>query len=98
MNESRRKTPVKRFRINDKISAVASASPDPLVRQVRNNLEAFECSEVIGSRYVWKYLPDDAFVAICDKPTAIEASVKAIATRAVNRTLSITLICFATTI
>jgi hypothetical protein len=61
MIESRRKIPVKRFWLNDKITAIASASPDPLVREVLKILEAFECSDLIGSRYVWKYLPDDAF-------------------------------------
>lgn len=52
MIESRRKIPVKRFRLNDKITAIASARPDPLVRGIVKILEEFECSEVIGSRYV----------------------------------------------
>ncbi len=76
---SRRKTPVKRFRLNNKISSIASASPDPIVREAIKILEAFECSQVIGSRYVWKYLPDDAFTAICNKP--------GMSVRVMNRTL-----------
>lgn len=79
MIESRRKTPVKRFRLNDKISSIASAHPDPIVREVLKVLEAFESSEVIGSKYVWKYLPDDAFTVICNKP--------GMGVRMMNRTL-----------
>jgi hypothetical protein len=73
------KTPVKRFRLNDKMSSIVVASPDPIVRDVCKVLEAFEYSEVIGSRYVWKSLPDDAFAAICEQP--------GMSVRMMNRTL-----------
>jgi hypothetical protein len=78
MIEPGRKTPVKRFRLNDKISATANANRDPIVREVRKVLEAFERSEVTGSRYVWKYLPDDAFTVICKPGMSV---------RTMNRTL-----------
>ena len=64
----RRKPPIKRFQLNDKMSSIVSASPDPIVRDLLKVLEAFEYAEAIGSRFVWKYLPDDAFNEICNKP------------------------------
>jgi hypothetical protein len=68
MMPPRRKPHIKRFQLNDKMSSIVSASPDPIVRDLLKVLEAFEYAEAIGSRFVWKYLPDDAFNEICNKP------------------------------
>jgi hypothetical protein len=71
--------PSKRFRLNAKMCSIAAASGDALVRNVPKVLEAFEFSEVTGQRYFWKYLPDDAFGLICNRP--------GVSVRTMNRTL-----------
>ena len=59
----------KRFQLNDMMSKIAEASPDPVARTVCKVLQAFgSSSEVIGRKYFWKYLPDEAYSAICKKP------------------------------
>ncbi|HEX3885380.1 MAG TPA: hypothetical protein VHW66_22190 [Stellaceae bacterium] len=58
---------------------IADASPDPIARDVCKVLQAFGYSEVIGKKYFWKYLSDEAFSAICKKP--------GMSVRTMNRTL-----------
>jgi hypothetical protein len=43
---------------------VASYSTDPIIRDVQKTLELFQFSEVVGTRYSWKYLPDEKFTQI----------------------------------
>jgi hypothetical protein len=56
--------PRKRFRLNAKMRLVATHSTDPMVRGAQNALEALEFSEVLGTRYSWKYLPDEKFTEL----------------------------------
>ena len=79
MVSSGAKAPREQFQLKEKMLAIAGASPDPITRQVRTVLEAFAYSEAIGRRYFWKYLPDEAFTAICNK--------QGINFRTTNRTL-----------
>lgn len=60
----------KRFRLNARMCHIASESDDPVVRTVRRTLDEFEYSHVVGIRYAWKYLPDEAFQQLCLQFTA----------------------------
>jgi hypothetical protein len=53
--------PTKRFRLSEEIIALVNHSADPIIRDVEKILIEFEYSEILGTTYVWKYLPDEAF-------------------------------------
>lgn len=61
MPSSSRKQPTKRFRLSAKMRSIADASADPVIQSTHKALEEFEYSEVVGTRYGWKYLSDEAF-------------------------------------
>jgi hypothetical protein len=63
-----RRKPTKRFRLSEEMLTLADRSADPIVRNVKKILAEFEYTEILGTRYVWKYLPDDAFSRIYAGP------------------------------
>src|SRR5262249_9647795 len=63
-----RKLPSQKSRLSDGMRSIASSSRDDMVRLTPKMLEEFEYSEVVGERYVWKYLPDENFRTTYDRP------------------------------
>jgi hypothetical protein len=49
------------FRLNDKIRTAARSSKEHFVNDAQESLKAFEGLHVIGTKYNWRYLPDDVF-------------------------------------
>lgn len=59
---SRRAARIERhFRLNDKVRTASRSSNEHFVRDVQDILKDFELSQVIGTKYNWRYLPDDVF-------------------------------------
>ena len=49
------------FRLNDKIRTASRSSKEHFVHNAQDILRDFEFSHVLGTKYNWRYLPDDVF-------------------------------------
>jgi hypothetical protein len=49
------------FRLNDAIRTASRSSKEHFVHDAQDILRDFEFSHVVGTKYNWKYLPDDVF-------------------------------------